>query len=56
MGIFRKKDRSAARRPVDIRVSESFKKGNIVTRLSFFLYHIGNGGTGADVQRGAGYL
>lgn len=42
MGIFKKKDRSAARRPADIRVSESFKKGNIVTRLSFFLFGLGN--------------
>lgn len=42
MTIFKKKDRSAARRPADIRISESFKNGNIITRLSFFIFGLGN--------------
>ena len=42
MGVFKKKDQPVYARPADASVSQAFKNGNIMTRLSFFIFGLGN--------------
>ncbi len=42
MGMKKNKVRSAIGRPADVGIPQAFKDGNIVTRISFFVFGLGN--------------
>lgn len=42
MGIFKKKDQSVYVKPSEAGTAQAFKNGNIMTKLSFFIFGVGN--------------
>ncbi|MCI8925293.1 MAG: sugar ABC transporter permease [Lachnospiraceae bacterium] len=42
MGIFKKKDQSVYVKPSEASTAQAFKNGNIMTKLSFFIFGVGN--------------
>uniref|UniRef100_UPI0040559C6D carbohydrate ABC transporter permease n=1 Tax=Agathobacter sp. TaxID=2021311 RepID=UPI0040559C6D len=42
MGIFKKKGEHIFAKPSDATIGQSFKKGNTITKLSFFIFGLGN--------------
>ena len=42
MGIFKKKAQSVYFKPSDASVAQAFKNGNPITKLSFFIFGLGN--------------
>ena len=42
MGIFKKKDQSVSVKPSEASTAQAFKNGNIMTKLSFFIFGVGN--------------
>ncbi len=42
MGIFKKKDQSVYVKPSEASIAQAFKNGNIMTKLSFFIFGVGN--------------
>lgn len=42
MGVFKKKEKPVYTRPADAGIGEAFRKGNLVTRLSFLVCGLGN--------------
>ena len=55
MGIFKKKIQPVYSKPGDAGVSQAFKNGNVMTKLSFFIFGLGNI-TNRQIVRGLIFL
>lgn len=55
MGIFNKKIQPVYTKPGDAGVSQAFKNGNVMTKLSFFIFGLGNI-TNRQIVRGLIFL